>query len=79
MESSILIFGRSLCAALLVLVLPGYALLVWRPEPQKDPLQRLALALGLSFSLNALLALAFFKFHWPLFGRGMLFFYAVAG
>jgi len=79
LESSILIFGRSLCAALLVLVLPGYALLVWRPEPQKDPLQRLALALGLSFSLNALLALAFFKFHWPLFGRGMLFFYAVAG
>jgi len=79
LESSILIFGRSLCAALLVLVLPGYALLAWRPEPPKDLLQRLALALGLSFSLNALLALAFFKFHWPLSGRGMLVFYAVAG
>jgi hypothetical protein len=79
LESSILIFGRSLCAALLVLVLPGYALLAWRPEPQKDILQRLALALGLSFSLSALLALIFFKFHWPLSGRGVLVFYAIVG
>ena len=79
MESWILIFLRSLFAALLVLVLPGYAVIAWRPEPQKDLLQRLALALGLSLSLNALLALAFFKFHWPLSGRGVLVFYAVAG
>ena len=79
MEFSILIFGRSLCAALLVLVLPGYALLAWRPEPQKDLLQRLALALGLSFSLTALLALTFFEFHWPLSGRGVLVFYAIVG
>lgn len=79
MESSILIFGRSLCAALLVLVLPGYALLAWRPEPQKDLLQRLALALGLSLALTALLALTFFEFHWPLSGRGVLVFYAVLG
>jgi len=74
-----MIFGRSFCAALLVLVLPGYALLAWRPEPQKDLLQRLALALGLSFSLSALLALTFFKFHWPLSGRGVLVLYAVLG
>jgi hypothetical protein len=79
LESWILIFLRSLFAALLVLVLPGYAVIAWRPEPEKDPLQRLALALGLSFSLNALLALIFFEFHWPLSGRGGLVFYAVAG
>jgi hypothetical protein len=79
LESSILIFGRSLCAALLVLVLPGYALLAWRPEPQKDLLQRLALALGLSFSLTSLMALAFFEFRCPLSDRGVLVFYAVAG
>ncbi len=78
MESSILIFGRSLSAALLVLVLPGYALLAWRPEPQKDLLQRLALALGLSFSLTALLALTLFEFQWALSGRGVLVLYAVA-
>jgi hypothetical protein len=79
LESSILIFGRSLCAALLVLFLPGYALLTWRPEPQNDLLQRLGLALGLSLSLNALLALVFFGFHRPLTGRGLLVFYAVTG
>ena len=79
MESWILFFLRSLFAALLVLVLPGYAVIAWRPDPHKDLLQRLALALGLSFSLNALLALAFFKFHWPLSGRGLLVFYAIAG
>ncbi len=79
LESSILIFGRSLCAALLVLVLPGYALLIWRPEPQKDFLQRLGLALGLSISLNALLALTLLEFRWPLSARGMLVFYTVAG
>jgi hypothetical protein len=78
-ETSILILGRSLCAALLVLVLPGYALLAWRPEPGKDLLQRLGSALGVSFSLTALLALLFFEFQWPLSGRGVSVFYAVAG
>ncbi len=79
MESSILILGRSLCAALLVLVLPGYALLAWRPEPRKDLLQRLGSALGLSCSLTALLALLFFEFQWSVSGRGVSVFYAVAG
>ena len=79
MESWILILLRSLFAALLVLVLPGYAVIAWRPEPRKDLLQRLALVLGLSVSLNALLALAFFKWRWPLSAREVLLFYAVAG
>ena len=79
MESWILILLRSLFAALLVLVLPGYSVIAWRPEPRKDLLQRLALALGLSVSLNALLALAFFKWGWPLSYREVLVFYAVAG
>ena len=79
MESWVLISIRSLFAALLVLVLPGYAVIVWRPEPRKDLLQRLALAVGLSLSLTALLALAFFELNRPLSGSVVGVFYAALG
>ena len=46
-----------------MLVLPGYALIAWWPEPPKDLPQRLALAVGLSFSLSALAALACFAIN----------------
>ncbi|MDR3576628.1 MAG: hypothetical protein P4L50_22400 [Anaerolineaceae bacterium] len=53
-------------AAFLVLVLPGWAVLVWLPPADQDGLERLADAVGISIAVSALLAeLAFFaKFQY---------------
>ena len=47
-------------SALIVLFLPGYALLVWFPRKDKDPIQILAEVLGLSLALTSLAGLAAF-------------------
>lgn len=55
-------------SALIVLFLPGYALLVWFPRKDKDPIQILAEVLGLSLALTSLAGLATFVFHLHLSG-----------
>jgi len=53
-------------SALIVLVLPGAAWLVWLPGSKSDPLERLADAVGISISLAALFGLIAFYIgiHW---------------
>jgi hypothetical protein len=66
-------------AALVVLVLPGYAIRVWFPAREQNPLKVLAEAVGLSLSLSALLGLATFLFDLYLSKVTLFSFYLLAG
>lgn len=72
MEPSFLAWVCPPAAALLVFVLPGAALLAWRPSPDRDFLEWLALAVGLSISGNALVALGLFVLHQPVGRWGLV-------
>lgn len=68
-----------LLAAGLVLVLPGAALLVWQTGLQRDPLEWLADAIGLSISISALIALGAFLFSVSITASALAVLYALAG
>ena len=53
-----------LLAGLAILCLPGFAWLVWLRELEQDPVERLAMAIGASLSLAAILALAAYYTGW---------------
>jgi hypothetical protein len=75
-DFSFLLFSKAIIAALVVLVLPGGALLAWRPGPDRDLPEWLAEAVGLSLALTSLAALYGATFQWPVTGGRLLGLYA---
>ncbi|HVN53369.1 MAG TPA: hypothetical protein VMT46_03485 [Anaerolineaceae bacterium] len=66
-------------AAALISFLPGLAWLVWQPDDGEDSGERLAGAVGLSISLVAILALAFFVLHISLSAAALIILFVLAG
>ena len=71
MEFSVLPVLKAIGAAPVILLLPGWALLAWRPAPAQDFLEWLAEAVGLSIALTAWGALLFQTLGWPATGPGL--------
>jgi hypothetical protein len=63
----------------IVLLLPGLAWIAWFPNDDKDVLERLSEAIGISISLTALVALAGFLGGWHFSSAWMLFSYGLMG
>jgi hypothetical protein len=75
---TLLLVTKSISAALVILLLPGLALLAWRPAPERDVPEWLGEAVGLSISLTTLAALVCWVFHWPVSAGGVRVFYGGA-
>lgn len=78
MDLPFLLVTKSFLAFLTILLLPGAALLAWRPDPERDVPEWLAEAVGLSISLTALAALFCWSLQWPVTGGGLRAFYGGA-
>lgn len=73
---TLLTYFEYLLAAALVLFLPGLAWQAWSPVDERDPLERLADALGISVGLTTLAGLAGFLLHARFLSGWILGFYA---